>query len=338
MWELSNRTRFAADRAFARDRDGAEVLLVVMKATFAIGPDGALRVADEQIPVARVPRHAGDPGSSSLLHDADFALAKRATDVLVAGHAHALQGKPSIAVEARVRIGAWEKRILAVGDRRWDRGMAGWRLTDPEPFTSMPLVYERAFGGRGGAGGEVVEYAANPVGVGFARSAAEMAGRAAPNLEDPSDLLRAPDQRPRPMSFGPIAREWPERRRLAGTYDDRWRRERRPLVPEGDFDDAFWQSAPPDQQVSLAREGSRSSSPASPRAGCCASILPRVQALPPHAPRRQSASRDAAVLLHTVTFEPDEDRVVLVFQSALPCHHDIQSLERPVVQEIASAA
>ncbi len=42
--------------------------------------------------------------------------------------------------------------------------------------------------------------------------------------------------------------------------------------------------------------------------------------------------------LHTVIFEPDEDRVVLVFQSALPCHHDIQSLERTVVQEVASAA
>ncbi len=76
MWELSNRTRFAAERAFARDRDGAEVLLVVVKATFAIGPDGALRVADEQVPVARVPRRLGDPGSSSLLHDADFALRK----------------------------------------------------------------------------------------------------------------------------------------------------------------------------------------------------------------------------------------------------------------------
>src|SRR6476659_1612393 len=106
MWELSNRTRFAAERTFARDRDGAEVLLVVLKATFAIGPDGALRVADEQVPVAEVPLHAGEPWRSSLRHDADFALGKRATDVLATGHAHAPQGKPTIAVEARVRVGA----------------------------------------------------------------------------------------------------------------------------------------------------------------------------------------------------------------------------------------
>jgi hypothetical protein len=326
MWELSNRTRFAAERTFARDRDGAEVLLVVVKATFAIGPDGALRVADEQIPVARVPRHLGDPDSSSLLHDADFALARGSTDVLVVGHAHALQGKPAIAVEARVRIGAWQKRLLAVGDRRWERGMTGWRLTDPEPFTRMPLVYERAFGGR--------EHAVNPVGLGFAPSATDLAGQAAPNLEDPSDLLRAPDQRPRPMSFGPIAREWPERRRLAGTYDERWRRERRPLVPE-DFDAAFWQSAPPDQRVSLHGGEPVELTGLHPR-GVLRFELPRIQA----SFRTRLGGRyvEHAPSLHTVIFEPDEDRLVLVFQSALPCHHDIQSLERTVVREIASAA
>jgi hypothetical protein len=331
MWELSNRTRFAAERAFARDRDGAEVLLVVVKATFALGPDGALRVADEQVPVARVPRHAGEPGRSSLLHEADFALGKRATDVLATGHAHALQGKPTIAVEARVRIGAWQKRVLAVGDRRWERGMTGWRLSDPEPFTSMPLAYERAFGGADRTGRELTEYAANPVGIGFAREAADLAGRAAPNLEDPSDLLRSPDQRPRPMSFGPIAREWPERRRLAGTYDERWRRERRPLVP-GDFDDAFWQSAPPDQQASLEGGEPVELKGLHPR-GVLRFELPRIR--PSFRTRLGGQVVEHAASLHTVIFEADEDRVVLVFQSALPCHHEIQSLEQTVVREVA---
>jgi hypothetical protein len=362
MWELSNRTRFAAERVFVRDRDGSEVLLVAVKATFAIGQDGALRVADEQIPVERVPRHSGDPvtmgetprppARSSLLYDADFALVKRATDVLVVGHAHALHAKPSIAVMAGVRVGAWQKRVLVVGDRRWDRGISGWWLTDPEPFVTMPLVYERAFGGgghdggdqtpgpaghdggapqTGRAGGEIAEYAANPVGKGFARWTADLAGRPAPNLEDPSDPLRSPDQRPRPMSFGPIAREWPERRRLAGTYDERWRRERRPLVPE-DFDDAFWQSAPPDQRASLKGGEEVELTGLHPR-GTLRFELPRIRL----SLRTRLGGRivEHAPSLHTVLFEPDQDRVVLVFQSALPCHHEIQSLEQTVVREVA---
>ena len=50
MGALESHPLRRAARTFARDRDGAEVLLVVVKATFAIAPDGGdLRVADEQV-------------------------------------------------------------------------------------------------------------------------------------------------------------------------------------------------------------------------------------------------------------------------------------------------
>ena len=51
-----------------------------------------------------------------------------------------------------------------------------------------------------------------------------------------------------PAGFGPIARHWEPRVRWAGTYDKRWQRTRKPLLPD-DFDDRFHQCAPEDQQV-----------------------------------------------------------------------------------------
>ncbi len=324
MWELENRTRFAAERTFLRDRDGAEVLIVVVRSTFSIGEAGDLGVADVQAPVVTVPTHAGEPEGTSLISESDFVLLKPATDVLLLGHARSLDGKPSIAVEVKARVGGWQKRLVVFGDRRWEHGLSGWSLSDPEPFSSLPLVYERAFGG--GACEE------NPVGVGFSPPTREGADRRAPNLEDPSDLLRSPDQRPRPMGLGPIARAWPVRRRLAGTYDERWRRERRPLVPD-DFDDRFWQSAPEDQQTSLEGGEAVELSGVSAR-GVLRFHLPRLH----FAFRTQLGGKwvEHPSSLHTVLFEPDHNRLSLVHQSALPCHHTIQTLKSTVVEEVTS--
>ena len=67
-----------------------------------------------------------------------------------------------------------------------------------------------------------------------------------PNVEDPDDLLRAPDGRPKPVGFGPIGRHWEPRVQYVGTYDDSWMAERLPLLP-ADFDERFHHAAPPDQ-------------------------------------------------------------------------------------------
>ena len=49
-----------------------------------------------------------------------------------------------------------------IGEREWMYGLLPWyRVTQPQPFTRMPLVYERAFGGDG--------HLANPDGCGYAR-------------------------------------------------------------------------------------------------------------------------------------------------------------------------
>ena len=324
MWDLRNRSPFAAARAFARDIDGAEVLLVVVKATFTFASSGAVRLADEQLPARFTPTFNSDPAGSSLAHECDFALRKQQTDVLLLGSAYARGERPAAHVKVGVRVGEWSKRLVVFGDRRWARDGRSWRATSPEPFLRMPLVYERAFGGPG--------CDENPVGVGSDALADSAAGSALPNLEDAGDLLHAPGQKRRPMAFGPIARHWPARARLSGTYDDRWRRERRPLLPR-DFDDAFYQSAPADQRMTLRGGEPVELEGVSPR-GTLRFTLPQVSLM--GRSRVGSGSVEHGFAFHTLIFEPDEGRFSMAFSSALLCHETIQSLRRTTIEEVAA--
>lgn len=59
---------------------------------------------------------------------------------------------------------------------------------------------------------------------------------------DQKHLLR------RPAGFGVVGRAWQPRIDKAGTYDDAWQETRHPYLPE-DFDFAYWNGAPEDQQI-----------------------------------------------------------------------------------------
>ena len=93
MWHVDNRTPFAAERGWVRDRNGAEVWLVVVKCTL-VKPDGSTELSADQPPPLRVPEYHGEPGTSSLKYEADLVLTKITTDVTVIGQAHAPGGRP----------------------------------------------------------------------------------------------------------------------------------------------------------------------------------------------------------------------------------------------------
>jgi hypothetical protein len=72
MWVLDNRTAYAAERNWTRDKEGTHLWLVAVKATFDIGPSGRVTLADQQLPPALAPEFRGDPTTSSLLVDSDL--------------------------------------------------------------------------------------------------------------------------------------------------------------------------------------------------------------------------------------------------------------------------
>src|SRR5262245_9419527 len=143
MWQLDNRTPFAAERGWVRDRDGAEIWLVAVKATFDILEDGSTAPAKEQPPVLRLPEFHGEPYKSSVKYDADLVLTKKNTDVIVVGHAHAPPGTAVPQLDCGLKVGSLQKTVRVFGDRRW----GSLRASEPEPFQKIPLVYERAYGG-----------------------------------------------------------------------------------------------------------------------------------------------------------------------------------------------
>jgi hypothetical protein len=194
----------------------------------------------------------------------------------------------------------------------------------------MPLVYERAFGGvdRESAHPDRDWDCRNPVGTGFAVSRDHLTGKALPNIEYPNERVASWRDRPTPAGFGVLSAHWHPRARFAGTYDEKWMRERQPLLPE-DFADRFFQTVPPDQQSPTFLRGGeevvlRHLTPS----GDLRFLLPKVFLGFDTRFSDGSGEIHKERRLHAVILEPDYPRVSLVWHTALPCHFKVHKLER----------
>lgn len=173
----------------------------------------------------------------------DQGLPKPRGEMLVAGKCFAPNGEERQAT--RVSAGAGEARVTldVFGDRYWRKlGEMRYGVTDPKPFTVMPLTWEKAFGGK--------DFTQNPKGMGLNPVALSGGEQAVPlpNIENPDTLMGSPDDRPAPAGCGMLAPDHPSRRSLAGTYDEAWRTERWPYFPD-DFNPEYFMAAPQGQRI-----------------------------------------------------------------------------------------
>ncbi|MBK8256033.1 MAG: DUF2169 domain-containing protein [Polyangiaceae bacterium] len=177
-------------------------------------PPESIRTADET--------HGKVP-TRSVAFSAENAPYLRACDVLFCGSVHIASGVPAPTFAARIGLFSDGKPILdktihVVGDRP-----AG---TTPTPFLTMPLVYERAFGGAG---------LENPV------------GTETPNILHPNDPRK-------PIGFGAISRYWPVRKKLISAEERSQLYKSEPSLSEN-HPWTYHQAAPADQQVPYLRGG-----------------------------------------------------------------------------------
>ena len=122
-----------------------------------------------------------------------YILIKPSTDIVMVGEACATDKRPVTQLDVSLAVADLRKTIRVFGDRRWDAGLLGLHMTPPIPFESMPLIYERAFGGFHEVSPEKTLYEPrNPIGTGFKgkRSNKEFTDTMLPNLEDPADLIK----------------------------------------------------------------------------------------------------------------------------------------------------
>lgn len=324
--ELINRSGLPVAATRVLDKGGHEHLLVVAKATYRFGDDGRPpRLADNGRPIEHADVFVGEPGLSAPLYEADMVLRKQRCDVILNASAHTADGRPVTELDVGVRVGAMTKQLLVVGDRVWQRGAIGVTPSRPEPFVSMPLRYDRAFGGsrprqasRDGAV-EYDTYLLNPVGVGYSSDASADAvdHMPMPNTEDPRDRVTSPDHPYRPLALGPIGRHWDPRRRYAGTYDARWREEVFPLLPD-DFDETFFQCAPADQQIAFPQGGEAVVlRHLMPRRALASFELPRPE-LAIKVLYASQAADELRPVVDTLYVEPDEGFLTMVYRASLP--------------------
>ncbi len=242
MQPLENKTPFVISHHIMPNEHGQDAVFVAVKASFRIGRSWTL--AEEQMAPVEEDIYWGEPGQSSLQFASDLHLPKPGTDIVIHAHAQVPDRKPVRSLDVRARIADRERALTVWGDRVWQSGV----ISAPEPFESIPIRYEFAYGGRAlDAAGQEISCVHNPVGMGFhpEGSAKALEGKRLPNIECPDQLIRQPDDQPQPAGFGFIAPYWEPRASQAGTYDDDWRKRRAPYVPR-DYRPRFQNAAHPD--------------------------------------------------------------------------------------------
>lgn len=328
MLRLANRTPFQVEGTLQLDRDGRELWVVIVKGTFMIRGENC-ELAEHQEPVVLADVFTGQPGRSSIRYGSEIAFDKPATDVVVNGHAWAPNGRGSTQLDVEVYLSSLHKTVRVFGDRVWERSWTGVTPGSPRQFEKIPLLYEYAFGGTDSAGQHAEQR--NPIGRGYGLSARELVGQLLPNLENPHDLIRSEQSRPKPAGLGFVARHWEPRMLFAGTYDQSWQEQRAPLWPT-DFDPRFFQAASPDltafpplrggEEVKLCHLNP---------SGTLSFRLPRTRLAFRTCIGQQWITHEAR--LGTVILEPDVPRVLMVWQTAIPCHRQRFEIAATVISE-----
>ncbi|MEZ6136493.1 MAG: DUF2169 domain-containing protein [Pirellulaceae bacterium] len=339
--QIRNTTKMEAAYTLGMRPDGRELVVVVVKGTFAFpARAGELpKLLTEQPPLTMADEFAGEPGYSSTLIEADFVPEKPNAEVLLIGTAHAPEGKPTNQLLVSLRVGELQKQIQVVGDRTWRGTLSRPQITPPAEFTQMPLGYERAFGGIDASDLETgsVVYDANPIGRGFvARSKNEaLVNQPLPNLEEPGRPVVDPRRDYRPMSFGPIGRAWKPRRDYAGTYDADWKANQFPFLPT-DFDERYYQSAPEDQQLPSLVGGEQVELTNLTPEGLCRFQLPTI-AVPIEFHLQDATIETRNARLDTLHIDADQRQFSMVWRTSYLIVRDIFELNLALVGRMPRA-
>ncbi|PCE33258.1 DUF2169 family type VI secretion system accessory protein [Burkholderia ubonensis] len=323
MLQLVNVTPFSTERAILYNERGEHVWVVVIKATYAFYPDGSLDLANAQEPVSTAPEYFGEAGASTLRRDAEIVFAHPGTAVIINASAYAPDGQPVPHIDAGAAVGPVKKTVRVFGDRHWARGLTRLRVSEPEPFATLPIRYEFAFGGA--CDGDDSVYEPNPIGLGYCTSSTHAVNRKLPRVEDPSSLIRSWKDRPEPAGLAAIPAAWPSRKRLAGTADEHWIRTRAPLVPR-DFDPLFFNAGAPGMTTRTPLSGGEPVVLVNLASQARIEFnLPRVffniLTYVGNQRIRQAEQLDRVII------EPDRRQVVLVWRSVLNCGRDARAVE-----------
>ncbi|MFO0551223.1 MAG: DUF2169 domain-containing protein [Polyangiaceae bacterium] len=292
------------------------LLTAIVKATFALVPDGPMSIVPP-LPLVDEERHHRNNPVASLTHASDLALLVPRPEVVVVGSACAAPGQTVTQLSVRLAVQRdsailINKRLDVIGDRRVRPGAAA---DPPTPFSKMPIVYERALGG--------MTNRDNPVGVGLE--------------PDPDGLMTLPNitgaaNTPVPHGLGPIPSAWPIRAKRRGSLSWTLANLSPDVEVPDDFDDGYFQTAPADQQTADLRSGDLIALVnMHPEHGMLRTTLPAGHAVA----LAQTATGERLSLqlrIDTVHLEPEALRAEIIYRGAI-----VLDLEEPFDMRVAGA-
>ena len=198
--DLINRTGFNVGLPYTVVDEDMMLASAIVRASFDI-VDGELVASEEQEwPI-------GEPVELELgAFDEDSPFRKAGVDVMLLGHAYP-EKTPGTRSRVELQIGSQSWSVLVYGNRRWMR--SGKKLVPdrPQPFQSIPLTWERAYGGKCPVENGDFPFHANPDGRGFYVDEESAEGGVLPNLEDPDNQIATWQDQPEPTCFAPLPRE-----------------------------------------------------------------------------------------------------------------------------------
>lgn len=328
--------------------EGQHILSILHKRTYHIVPGKRCIRADADKKLIPGDVHHGDPMNSTVKFESDFIPFKLASDVVLIGKAYAPRGQAVVKLTASLTVGQRRKDLQVIGDRicHYNPGREP-SITDPQPFQTMELRYERAYGGVDvySSRRSQCAYPRNHLGCGFVVSNTKetVENLRLPNIEDPQNLLTPAricaselqnwESQPIPQSFGWVHKTWQPRASFAGVMPaeralhNELRKIYSALIPPAqrdlyeqtklqDMDFRFFNGASPGLVFPFLRgdETIRTVN-VCPESECWFS-------LPGDRPRLGldigSGLQEPEVVLHTVTLHMEERQVDLVWRAAVP--------------------
>jgi hypothetical protein len=262
------------------DKDGYEIFTNIVKGTFSLSTNRSLKIAEKQAPIAMADEYWGEPGVSPLKYEADIAVFKPATDLILVGFAHHYNGKKISSMDVVFGGGAKKKSATVECSEARER---------------IPLALLDSFG----------------------------------------EIKSLPGSNCLGKGFGFYPKQYPPRVKYAGTYDERWRKERFPFLPI-DFDYRFFQAAYPELITDMYLRGNEkvfaeNVSPGGPIIFDLPGINIEVETV------FEKKSIKSKTMLDTVILEPEEKRLLLLWRTMIPCHNmikDIQGFEINILKAV----
>ncbi len=308
-----NYTPFVVDFGLTSDQHAMEHVVAVCKVSYRIDQYGNVELAarNEMQEVFKSDVYYDKPDSSSLKYAADMVIHKPGTDVSVVGYAYG-QGRQRFVVGFEIKN---LRKIMMVNSPKNCL------------LEKIPIRYEYARAGilkdRQG------KIRLIPQGLdGCSLMPKVKCKPGLPIFELPAEAIQG-DQTlsDGPVGMGCIPMGWKQRFRYAGTFDENWYRNKRPLMPD-DFDRRFYNTVSQDQVLPRKIKGGEVVKlfGLHPRKPIVQFSIPAQRIRVSFYIKNQVVRGEMAA--DTLILEPDSERFSVVYRSACSIGSSYRYLQR----------